>query len=68
MVCAKIKASPTSSRAFDNVAGEAAILMPSASRTSAEPDYDDTERLPPLAIRIPPAAKIKQAVVEMLKL
>ena len=30
--------------------------------------FDETEPLPALAIRIPPAARTKQTVVEMLKL
>ena len=68
MVCAKIKAKPTSSKALERVSGEAATLIPSASKTSAEPDLEETDRLPALAMRIPPAAKTKQTVVEMLKL
>ena len=68
MVWAKIKAKPTSSSALDRVSGDAATLIPRASRTSAEPDLEEIERFPALAIRIPPAAKTKQTVVEMLKL
>ena len=42
--------------------------MPKASRTSAEPDLEEIERLPCLAMWTPPPAKTKAAVVEILKL
>ena len=40
--------------------------MFSASNTSAEPDFEDTERLPCLIIFTPPAAATKEAAVVML--
>ena len=40
--------------------------MLSASSTSAEPDFEDTERLPHLIIFTPPAAAVNDAAVEML--
>ena len=42
------------------------MLAPSASSTSALPDFDDTERLPCLATRAPAAAATNIAAVEML--
>ena len=40
--------------------------MFSASSTSAEPDFEDTERLPHLIIFTPPAAAVSEAAVVML--
>ena len=42
------------------------MLAPSASSTSALPDFDDTERLPCLATRAPAPAATNIAAVEML--
>ena len=42
------------------------MFAPSASSTSALPDFDDTERLPCLATRAPAAAATNIAAVEML--
>ena len=42
------------------------MLAPSASSTSALPDFDDTERLPCLATRAPAAAATNIDAVEML--
>src|SRR5438034_7467586 len=47
-------------------AGVSMIFAPSASRTSALPDFDDTERLPCLAPRAPAPAATNTAAVEML--
>ena len=43
------------------------MRTPSASRTSAEPQRELTERLPCLATRAPAAEATKAAAVEMLK-
>ena len=43
------------------------MLTPSASSTSALPDFDDTLRLPCLAMRAPAAAATNIEHVEMLK-
>ena len=43
------------------------MLAPSASSTSALPDFDDTERPPCLATRAPAAAATNIDAVEMLK-
>jgi hypothetical protein len=47
-------------------AGASMMLAPSASSTSALPDFDDTERLPCLATRAPAAAATNIDAVEML--
>ena len=46
--------------------GASMMLAPSASSTSALPDFDDTERLPCLATRAPAAAATNIDAVEML--
>ena len=46
--------------------GVSMMLAPSASSTSALPDFDDTERLPCLATRAPAAAATNIDAVEML--
>ena len=47
-------------------AGVSMMFAPSASSTSALPDFDDTERLPCLATRAPAPAATNMAAVEML--
>ena len=47
-------------------AGVSMMFAPSASRTSALPDFDDTDRLPCFATRAPPAAATNIDAVEML--
>jgi hypothetical protein len=59
--------SPTSRKDTATSSGEMETLTPSASRTSALPDFDETDRPPCLATRAPAAAATNAAVVEMLK-
>jgi hypothetical protein len=47
--------------------GVSSSRTPAASSTSAEPDLEETERLPCLATRAPAAAVTKALAVEMLK-
>ena len=58
--------------AFSNTrpksSGPKSRLIPSASSTSAEPDLEEIERFPCFAILMPPPARTKAAVVEILKL
>ena len=55
----------SSARAADS--GVTCTATPSASSTSAEPQRDDTDRLPCFAIGTPAAAATRAAAVEMLK-
>jgi hypothetical protein len=48
-------------------AGVRLMFTPSASITSALPDFDDTARLPCFATRAPAAAQTNVAALEMLK-
>ena len=43
------------------------MLTPSAASTSEEPDFDDSERVPCLAIFTPAPAATRAAAVEMLE-
>ena len=47
--------------------GDNSMAIPSASRTSAEPHFELTERLPCLATRTPAPATTNAAAVEILK-
>src|SRR5262245_12142458 len=58
---------PTSFTHSATLAGDSSTLMPSVSATSAEPQSDDTERLPCLATRIPAPATTKAVAVDTLK-
>jgi hypothetical protein len=53
--------------ALSDLSGVRLMLTPSASRTSALPDCDETDRPPCLATRAPAAAATNIAAVEMLK-
>ncbi len=64
---ANMKPTPTSSMHWPTCAGVRLMLTPSASITSAAPDFDDTARPPCLATRAPAAAVTKVVAVEMLK-
>ena len=55
-------------RSFTHVSGARLMLMPSASRQSAAPDFDEAARLPCFATLMPAAAMRNAAVVEMLML
>ena len=61
-----MKPTPVSPMHCATCAGASMMLAPSASSTSALPDFDDTERLPCLATRAPAAAATNIAAVEML--
>ena len=65
---AKRKTIPVCSKTLPKLAASKSRLIPRASNTSAEPDLEEMERLPCLAILIPPPASTKAAVVEILKL
>jgi len=60
-------AMPASWRQCSTPSFSRSICTPRASRTSAEPDWDETERLPCLATVARAPAAMKEAVVEMLK-
>src|ERR1041384_6587568 len=59
---------PISHRQRRTTEGSASILTPSAVSTSADPDFDDSARLPCLATGTPDAAATIALAVEMLKL
>src|SRR5438132_959796 len=61
-----MKPTPVSPMQAATCAGVSRIFAPSASSTSALPDFDDTERLPCLATRAPAPAATNIAAVEML--
>ncbi len=63
---ANMNPTPTSLMQRPTCSGVRLMLAPSASMTSALPDFDDTARLPCLATRAPAAAQTKVAAVEML--
>ena len=65
---AKRKTMPVWSKTRPKSSGFMSRLIPKTSKTSAEPDLEEMERLPCLAIWMPPAARTKAAVVEILKL
>src|SRR5437667_7534282 len=58
---------PVSAMQAATPSGLSWMLAPSSSSTSALPDFDDTERLPCLAMRAPAAAATNIAAVDMLK-
>ena len=64
---AYMKPMPVASMHSATCFGVSSRLTPSASITSAAPDFDDTPRPPCLATRAPAAAATKIVVVEMLK-
>src|SRR5690606_5188938 len=64
---ANMKPTPTDSMQRATCSGCSSIAAPSASSTSAAPDFEDTLRLPCLATRAPAAAATKLDAVEMLK-
>src|SRR5204863_8717871 len=66
-VRAKKNAMPVSRSVRSTVAGDASILTPSASKTSAEPQRLDTDRLPCLATGSPHAASTLAAAEERLQ-
>ena len=66
-VGANMKPKPSSSIDCAIRSGARSRLKPSASSTSADPDCDDTERLPCFATPAPAAAATSAAAVEMLK-
>ncbi len=61
----KQKVMPASTPTSATRAGGRSSLIPSASRTSAEPDCDEAERLPCLATGAPAPAATIAAIVEM---
>src|SRR2546422_3162655 len=61
-----MKPTPVSPMQAATCAGVSRIFAPSASSTSALPDFDDTERLPCLATRAPAPAATNMAAVEIL--
>ena len=63
---ANMKPMPVSSMHCATCSGFSMMLAPSASSTSALPDFDDTERPPCLATRAPAAAATNIDAVEML--
>ena len=65
---ANMKPTPTSPMQAATCAGCRSMRAPRASSTSAEPDFEDTLRLPCLATRAPAAATTNIDAVEMLKL
>src|SRR6185437_8803610 len=65
---ANMKPMPVSARHSATCAGARSMRAPSASSTSALPDFDDTLRPPCLAMRAPAAAATNIEAVEMLKL
>ena len=68
MFLAKRKTIPVWSNTLPNCDGLRSILIHKACKTSADPDLEEIDRFPCLAIWMPPPAKTKAAVVEMLKL
>src|SRR5690606_20989051 len=64
---ANMKPTPVLRRLSATCSGSSMMLPPSASSTSAAPDFEDTPRLPCLATVAPAAAATKVAAVEMLK-
>jgi len=56
----------TSSKQRSSTGTGASMVTPSASSTSAEPERDDSERLPCLATRTPAAAVTMAAMVDTL--
>src|SRR2546429_3526430 len=58
---------PTSSMQRPTCSGLRLMFAPSASSTSALPDWDETARFPCLATRPPAAAHTNMDAVEMLK-
>ena len=63
---AKIKQIPCSFRQRSTTSGEAAVLTPSASRTSALPDFEEAARAPCFATGNPAPAMTNAAAVETL--
>src|SRR5437773_2212105 len=61
-----MKPMPVSAMLWATCAGDSMMCAPSASSTSALPDFDDTERPPCLATRAPAAAATNIDAVEML--
>ena len=59
------KQMPASSNALRCWAGLAAMFTPNASRTSEDPDFEDTARVPCLATFNPPPAPTRATAVEM---
>src|SRR5437899_5190817 len=57
---------PTSSMTCATLAGDRSRLIPSVSTTSADPQSDDTDRLPCLATRRPAPATTNAVAVETL--
>jgi len=64
---AKRKPMPTVRTQTPTISGAMARFTPSASRTSALPQWEETARLPCLATTTPAAATTKAVVVETLK-
>ncbi len=65
-VAAKQKVMPASSATSATRAGVRSSRIPSCSSTSAEPDFDEADRLPCLTTRAPAPAATIAAIVEML--
>ena len=63
-----IKPRPISHRHRRTIAKSASMLTPSAVSTSAEPDFEESARLPCLATGTPQPATTSALAVEMLKL
>ncbi len=63
---ANMKPMPVSAMQAATASGLSMMLAPSASSTSALPDFDDTDRPPCLATRAPAAAATNIVAVEML--
>ena len=63
---ANMKPTPVSAMQVAIAPGFSIMLAPSASSTSALPDFDDTDRLPCFATRAPAAAATNIEAVEML--
>src|SRR5262252_367325 len=62
-----MKPTPVSAMHTAICSGLSMMFEPSASSTSALPDFEDTDRLPCLAMRAPAAAATNIDAVEMLK-
>ncbi len=62
-----MKPRPQPDMQAEMISGVASRLTPSAFSTSAEPEREETERLPCLATGTPAPATTKAAAVEMLK-
>ena len=67
-VCAKRNVIPTSDAAFSTLSTGMSRWTPRASRTSADPDFDDDALLPCLTTRTPAPAHTSADMVEMLTL